>query len=63
MYGVEYDESVFESLFRQAVIDAFVKEIEAIPSNEELKKIYSFSPQFELRMKKLFSLGNNHLTS
>ena len=57
MYRVKSDEPAFETLFRQAVIDSFVEEIKAIPSDEELKKIYSFSPQFERRMEKLLSCG------
>jgi len=45
---------VFEALFRQAVIDDFNEEIDSIPTKEQLTKIYSFSPEFEIRMKKLF---------
>ncbi|WP_026476234.1 DUF4367 domain-containing protein [Alkaliphilus transvaalensis] len=45
----------FEALLRQAVIDNYLEEITSIPSNEELYKIYSFSPEFELKMDKLFS--------
>lgn len=51
----QVDDVVFEALFRQAVIDDFNKEIDSIPTNEQLAKIYSFSPEFELRMKKLFT--------
>jgi len=49
------DDAVFEALFKQAVIDKFVEEVESIPPDEELKKTYSFSPQFDLRMKKFFT--------
>jgi hypothetical protein len=48
------NDEVFEALFRQAVIDDFNEEIDSIPTNEDLAKIYSFSPEFEIRMKKLF---------
>lgn len=51
----QVDDVVFEALFRQAVIDDFNEEIDSIPTNEQLAKIYSFSPEFELRMKKLFT--------
>ena len=50
----QVNDVVFEALFRQAVIDDFNKEIDSIPTNEQLAKIYSFSPEFEIRMKKLF---------
>lgn len=49
----QMDNSVFEALFRQAVIDDYNKEIDSIPSREKLQEIISFSPEFELRMKKL----------
>lgn len=51
----QVNDSIFEALFRQAVIDDYLEEINAIPSNEELSKIYTFSSKFELRMKKLFA--------
>lgn len=46
---------VFEALFRQAVIDDFNEEVDSIPTNEQLAKIYPFSTDFEIRMKKLFT--------
>lgn len=49
------NDMVFEALFRQAVVDDFNEEIDSIPPNEQLAKIYSFSPEFEVRMKKLFA--------
>ncbi len=49
------DNSVFEALFRQAVIDDYNEEIDSIPSKDELMEIISFSPEFDLRMKKLFA--------
>ncbi|MCL2320991.1 MAG: DUF4367 domain-containing protein [Oscillospiraceae bacterium] len=51
----ESNDVVFEALFRQAVIDNFYEEIDSIPSNEELAKIYKFTPEFEIRMKKLIN--------
>ena len=50
----QMDDKVFEALFRQAVIDDYNEEIEGIPQRKDLMKIISFSPEFELRMKKLF---------
>lgn len=44
-----------EALFRQAVIDDFNEEIDFFPTNEQLAKIYSFSTDFEIRMKKLLT--------
>jgi hypothetical protein len=55
MDNEQLTDSLFEALFRQAVIDDYVAEIDGIPPNEELAKIYSFSPEFELRMKKVFA--------
>ncbi len=49
------NDMVFEALFRQAVVDDFNEEIDSIPPNEQLAKIYSFSLEFEVRMKKLFA--------
>ena len=54
MNSIGISEPVFEALFRQAVIDDYIDEIESIPPNEELAKIYSFTPEFELRMQNLF---------
>ena len=51
----QVNDVVFEALFRQAVIDDFNEEIDSIPTNEQLAKIYTFSPEFEIRMKKLFT--------
>ena len=50
----QVNDVVFEALFRQTVIDDFNEEIDSIPTNEQLAKIYTFSPEFEIRMKKLF---------
>ncbi len=50
----QVNDVVFEALFRQAVIDGFNEEIDSIPTNKQLAKIYTFSPEFEIRMKKLF---------
>lgn len=48
-------DTVFEALFRQAVIDDFNEEIDSIPTNEQLVKIYSFSTDFQIRIKKLLT--------
>lgn len=49
------DDSVFEALFRQAIIDDYNEEIDSIPPKNELMEALSFSPEFELRMKKLLA--------
>ncbi|OPZ92185.1 MAG: hypothetical protein BWY74_01706 [Firmicutes bacterium ADurb.Bin419] len=51
----QVSDTVFEALFRQAVIDDFNEEIDSIQANEQLAKIYSFSADFEIRMKKLLT--------
>ena len=50
------NDSLFEGLFRQAVIDNFLEELDSLPADEELAKIYVYSPEHEAGMKKLFSL-------
>ena len=50
----QMNNSVFEALFRQAIIDDYNEEIDSIPSKEKLMQTISFSPEFELKMKKLF---------
>lgn len=50
----QVNDAVFEAIFRQAVIDDFEEEISSISSDEQLAKMYSLSPEFEIRMKKLF---------
>jgi hypothetical protein len=50
----QMNNSVFEALFRQAIIDDYNEEIDSIPSKEKLIQTISFSPEFELKMKKLF---------
>lgn len=54
MNKLKVDDMVFEALFRQVVIDDFNEEIDSIPTNEQLSKIYLFSPGFEIKMKRLF---------
>ena len=49
------DDSVFEALFRQVIIDDYNDEIDSILPNEKLIEIISFSSAFELRMKSLFA--------
>ncbi len=51
----EMNDIVFEALFRQAVIDDFNDEINSAQSNELLSKMYSFSEEFDNRMKKLLT--------
>ena len=49
------NDSVFEALFRQAVIDNFLEELDSLPPEEELAKLYTFSPEHETRMQRLFA--------
>lgn len=51
----QMDDSVFEALFRQAVIDDYNDELNSIPPREKLMETISFSKEFERKMKKLFS--------
>lgn len=51
----QVNNAVFEALFRQAIIDDFNEEIDSIPTNEQLARIYSFSTDFQIRMKKLLT--------
>lgn len=53
MNAKQLDDPSFEALFRQAVIDAYIEEIDAIPSRKKLQEIVTFSPEFESKMKKL----------
>jgi hypothetical protein len=49
------NDSVFDALFRQAVIDNFFTELDSLPSDDTLAELYSFSAEHELRMKRLFA--------
>lgn len=49
------DDIIFDALFERVVKDKYIAEINAIPSNEELAKLYPLSPQFDVRMKKVFA--------
>ena len=51
----QLSDSVFEALFRQAVIDNIYEEVNSYPPDEELAEIYTFSDAHEKRMKKLFA--------
>ena len=51
----QLSDSVFEALFRQAVIDSIYEEIDELPPDEELAAMYTFSDAHEARMKKLFA--------
>lgn len=48
------DDAVFEAILRQVVIDKYHTEVNSIHSSE-LEKEISLSPEFELRIKKLFN--------
>ena len=52
------NDDFFDAMLRQAVIKNNKNEIAAIPSDEELKKSYTFSERHNQKMKKLFSADN-----
>lgn len=49
-----YKEAVSEALLRKAVIEDHMNELDAIPSNDELAAMYTFSTRHEARMRALF---------
>ena len=53
----QLNDIVFEALFQQAVIDELEEEIDSIQL-EELNDMYIPSPEFRLKMKKLFKKDN-----
>jgi len=48
-------EARFEAMLRLAVIECYETEMETIPPQEELEKMYKFSDRHERRMRKLFA--------
>jgi len=52
------NDSVFEALLRQAVIDRFNEELDSLPPDEELARVYIFSQMHESRMQRLFAIEN-----
>ena len=55
MEASRIDEHLFEALFRQAVIDNFLEELDSLPPDEELARLYTFTPSHEARMQRLFA--------
>nr|WP_314461342.1 DUF4367 domain-containing protein [uncultured Clostridium sp.] len=53
MTSEERNKELFDSLLKAAVSDALRDEMDALPSNEELKEKFPASAQFGKRMKKL----------
>lgn len=51
----QIDDTVFEALFRQVIIDDYNEEIDSIFPKEKLAEMISFSPEFELKMKRLIA--------
>jgi hypothetical protein len=49
------DDILFEAMLRQAVIKVQMKEMAALPSDEELRETYTFSERHNRRMKKIFA--------
>jgi hypothetical protein len=49
------NDSVYDALFRQAVIDNFLEELDSLPPDEELAMLHTFSPEHESRMRRLFA--------
>lgn len=52
---------ISEAILRYAVIENHNREMAAIPSDEELAKLYTFSKRHEARMKALFAKENYKL--
>lgn len=55
MDNAKLDDVLFEAIFRQAVIENHWQELDEIPSEEELAKVYTFSELHNERMRKLFA--------
>lgn len=51
---------VIEALLRQAAIDNFYIELDSLPPDEELGKLYTFSHEHDERMRRLFSKERLH---
>lgn len=49
-----YGKNLSESLLRSAVIDDHMNELDSIPSEDELREMYTFSNRHEARMRELF---------
>ena len=52
-------DEIFDAMFRQAVIDNFYEEYNALPPIEELREKYTFSERHEKRMNELFAHGKD----
>jgi len=48
-------ESFYEAILKQAVINDYLRELESLPTEQELEKTLSYSPRHVTRMKKLFA--------
>lgn len=55
MSATENADSLFEAMFRQAVVDNFEEELAAIPSKSEIRKQYSSLVELDIKMAKLFA--------
>jgi hypothetical protein len=53
MLDNSYRETLFEALLRRAVIDDHMDEMASIPSERDLKELYTFSAHHEARMRVL----------
>ncbi|MCL2018959.1 MAG: DUF4367 domain-containing protein [Oscillospiraceae bacterium] len=60
--NLENNDSLFEAFLRQAVIINHQNEMAAIPPRKELEKMYAFSNEHNLRMKKLFAADKRQET-
>jgi len=47
--------SLYEAVLKQAVIQDYMRELNTIPSEQELGRILSYSPSHIARMNKLFA--------
>lgn len=50
MYNERLDDELFDALIKNAIQENWEREMEAIPSREELEKLYAFSGRFERRV-------------
>lgn len=60
MNNKDFYDATFEEMFRLAVIKNHEKELADIPSEEELKKVYSFSERHNERMRKLLGIDDKN---
>ena len=53
------NDEIFDTMFRQAVIDNFYEYYNSLPPLEEISEMYTFSDRHEKRMNELFAQGKD----